>query len=395
MSGSKEPETAIYRLNPFGPVQGQPADCGTRDDVLSFHRGLNHYQPTPLFALPGLAERLGLRHVLVKDESRRFGLGAFKVLGASYAIQKVIEAKHGPGINFFRSGTPPSLRSIRLTTATDGNHGRAVAWCGAQLGIDVIVYVPNNISDSRIDAIKEYGAEVVVVDGTYDDAVRRCAGDAKSEGMQVISDTAWEGYREIPEWIMSGYSTIFTEIEAGLDRLKVHNLDFVFVQAGVGGLAGAAAEFYHRNHGRNGPKLICVEPMDSACILNSIENGDGGVVELQGGQNSIMAGLNCGVPSLSAWPLLKDHFDLFMAVEDSFAVDAMRMLYDPAAGDPQIIAGESGSAGLGGLLGLLKTHGMAPVREKLGICRHSSVLLLNTEGAMDQESFRAVIGGEE
>jgi diaminopropionate ammonia-lyase len=322
-------------------------------DARAFHRTLPGYAPTLLVALPELAQKLGAKNLWVKDESKRFGLNAFKALGASYAIHRFLKGRNAEGITF--------------TTATDGNHGRAVAWTAARLHQRAVIYVPGNTSRARIDALKEEGAEVVVVDGNYDETVVRAAKDAEKFGRQVISDTAWPGYTEIPRWIMEGYETLFDEIDEQIPKAPT----LVMLQAGVGGLAYAGACHYRRG---KGPRLICVEPTDADCLLESIASPDGSIQVAKGKQNSIMAGLNCGTPSLVAWPLLREALDGFVAVDDAYAEDAMRQLA------PKVVSGESGAAGLAGLLALPKE------------AQGQDVLLISTEGDTDPESYRRILG---
>ncbi|MCC6998585.1 MAG: diaminopropionate ammonia-lyase [Deltaproteobacteria bacterium] len=367
-----------YRHNPF-VTDALAADWATPpDDVQAFHRSLPGYQPTPLLELPALARELGVGAVLLKDEAQRFGLNAFKVLGASYAIQRWLasQGKVAGGLTF--------------ATATDGNHGRAVAWSARRLGHKAVIFVPSNTVPARIEAIRGEGAEVVVVAGTYDDTVRRAAAEAAQHGWQVISDTAYPGYLEIPRWIMEGYGTLFAEIDAELGQRGQAAPDVVLLQAGVGGLACAGTLAYRRRGGRV-PTLVSVEPTDADCLLESIASPDGSIREAHGKQNSIMAGLNCGTPSLLAWPVLRAGMHGFLAVEDSFAEAAMRRLAAGDGGDPRVVSGESGAAGLAGLLALMTEPGLAGARGELGLGPAARVLLINTEGDTDPVNYRRIV----
>lgn len=368
-----------FRRDRLPPELVPPADPG----VLVFHRSLDGYAPTPLLGFPVLAAELLLGEVWVKDESRRFGLGAFKALGASYAIARFLRERGAA------EGGGPTLT---FATATDGNHGRAVAWTARTLGHRAVIFVPGHTVPARVAAIRGEGARVVVVDGTYDAAVRRAAEESAAHGWQVISDTAYPGYTEIPGWIMAGYETIFAEATAQLDAAGRGDPDVVLLQAGVGGLACAGALFYVRRAGPGRPRLAVVEPTDADCLLESIRSPDGALSEGRGGQTSIMAGLNCGTPSLSAWPVLRLAVDVFLAVEDSFAEDAMRRLASGAAGDPRLVAGESGAAGLAGLLALCGEPGFAAARAALGLGPAARVLLVSTEGATDPAGYRRIVG---
>jgi diaminopropionate ammonia-lyase len=360
------------KQNPFfqkriGPDIVPPAT----GDVFRFHQSLAGYAPTPLVRLHGLATELGVKDIWLKDESKRFRLNAFKVLGASYAIHRFLE-------------THPSGSRFTFATATDGNHGRAVAWTAKRLGHLAVVFVPKNTVNARIDAIVNEGARVVIVDGTYDDAVRRAAAEATAHGWQVISDTGYAGYMQIPGWIMEGYTTLFEEAVDQLRAVGGRSPDVVFLQAGVGGLACAGVRFFRRRDDPIRPRLIVVEPTDADCLFKSISSPDGAISEAKGAQHSIMAGLNCGTPSLAAWPVLRAGVDLFVAIDDAAAEDAMRRL--ARAG---VTSGESGAAGLAGLIALA---GKREVRAAMGIGAEASVLVVSTEGDTDPVNWRRVVG---
>ena len=292
-------------------------------------------------------------------------------------------------------------------TATDGNHGRGVAWIARKLSQRAVIYMPRNSARARIENIRKESAEVIVVDGTYDDAVARCALDAEQNGWQIISDTSWPGYEEIPRWIQAGYLTMFEEIHADNDA----DFDIVSVTAGVGALAAAAAWYYNRVYPEPRPKLVSVEPIGADCLLQSILSVTGEPVSLKGQLASIMAGLNCGTPSCIAWPFVKQGFDLFMTVTDDAAREAMRTYYYPRVSkppfgsaqdrlgfrpteekrDPRIISGESGASGLAALLTLCNDASFSDARSLLDLSRSSRMLLLNTEGDTDPEGFGEVI----
>jgi diaminopropionate ammonia-lyase len=344
-----------YRTNRFrGPVDLPPLNGA----VWEFHASLDCYAPTPLRVLPALAAELGVRAIYVKDEACRFGTGAFKVLGASWAMHCV-------------GGSAGSA----FACATDGNHGRAVAWMARRMGARAFVFVPANTVAARIEAIRREGAVVTVVDGTYDEAVRRCAAESAASGWQVISDTGYEGYQEIPLRVVEGYGTMFAEFEEQRLDLGLEPPDLILIQAGVGGLLAAAVAHFRRIGDQS--KIVAVEPEEAACLLESIETPDGRPITAGGAQNSIMAGLNCGEPSPTAWPLIRSGVDGFLAIEDSYAAEAMRRFYWPVGNDPRIVSGESGAAGLGGLIAMPS---------------HGNVLLINTEGATDPANFERIVG---
>ena len=312
--------------------------------VRIFHQSIEGYRPTPLTACPRAAAVLGTGSLHLKDESARFGLNAFKALGASWAMSR----------------TPAPA----FSTATDGNHGRAVAWMARRMGSAAHVFVPRNTPIARRLLIEQEGARLHVVQGTYDDAVRACAAESAARNWQVIADTGYPGYLEIPQLVVAGYSTLFTEYaeqEAGLP-------DLVFIQGGVGGLLSAAV----RHFGGPPPKLIAVEPLDADCLLESISSDDGQPHPARGGQNSIMQGLNCGEVSITAWPAIRAGVDLFVAIEDALAEEAMELI-------APLDSGESGAAGVAGLIAVCREP---LLRERLGIGPHTRVFAINTEGLL-------------
>jgi len=366
-----------------------------RDEEASvLHHSLPEYRPTPLYALPGLAKKLGIGTIYVKDEAERFGLKAFKALGAAYAIFKFLSqhlrqmGRPVPAAQeFYRTPRIIPANSVTFCTATDGNHGRGVAWAARKQAQSAKIYMPKNTVRARIENIRAEGAEVFIVNGSYDDAVEQCTAEAQRNGWQIISDTSWPGYEEIPRWIMAGYLTLFREIDNALPSDEYP--DYVFVQGGVGALLAAAVWHYHESSANIRPRIISVEPTSAACLLKSARSPKGEPVRIMKGLDSIMAGLNCGMPSLVAWPFVRDGVDFLMAIPDGFTLQAMRAYYNPCNEDPRIISGESGAAGLGALLALSRISHLPPEWPSLNA--NTRVLLLNTEGDTDPESFlRAV-----
>lgn len=369
------------------------------DDILPLHSALPEYHPTPVVRLPALADSLGVKNIVVKDESHRFDLKAFKVLGASYAIYRFLrdawqrESNEPFDIRRIMDDGPDGPWANRYTfcTATDGNHGRAVAWTARRLFQGAIIYMPAGTAPARIRNIENENARVEIIDGTYDDTVRRIAADAATNGWQVISDTAYPGYTTIPKYIMAGYTTMFREMEPHIHSESEPGVDLVFLQAGVGSFAAAAAWYYVNRYGRHRPKLISVEPVEAACMLASISTPDGSIAVSHGSFRTIMAGLNCGTPSITAWPFMRNAFDLFLAVTDEYAIDAMQRYYHPLTGDQRIISGESGAAGLAALLALLHDNRLRDARGALGLGPDSRILLFNTEGDTDPDHFARVV----
>jgi len=350
------------------------------------------YGATPLHALPGLARDLGLGALWVKDEGRRFGLGSFKALGGSYAVFRLLARRVAAA-----TGREPDARSLlagqhraiaqdfAVTSATDGNHGRSVAWGAKLFGCPCTIYMHEGVSDGRVAAIRALGAEVVRTPGNYDDSVRACAADAARRGRQVVSDTAYEGYTEIPRLVMHGYAVLVDEALAQFPggALPTH----VVIQGGCGGFAAAVYGRLWEKLGAKRPRLVVVEPLNAACLYESARAGR---VTVVGGQlATVMGGLACGEVSLVAWPILEPGASAFMTMGDGWAVDAMRRLGEGRGGDPAIVAGEAGSAGVAALMALESQHESRAALDLDGTAR---VLAIVSEGATDPVTFRSLTG---
>jgi diaminopropionate ammonia-lyase len=358
-------------------------------EAFDFHKKLPGYRQSPLIEAPGIARVLGVGNVWVKDESSRFGLPAFKFLGASWAIYRVLLERIGGTIEPWQTFEDlkawfAPLKPLTFITATDGNHGRAVAHMASLLGFESHIFVPREMAQSRIDAIKGEGADVTLVDGTYDDAVMQSAALA-SDSALVISDTAWEDYTQIPRWIMEGYTTILRELDEQLAEKGNPRVDLATAQIGVGGLATAVVWHYRRQELAHQPKIVGVEPLAADALLESAQAGR--IVEVPGPHASIMAGLCCGVPSLVAWPIISKGIDLFVAIDDEWARASMREL--AKAG---VVSGETGSAGLAGLLALLSDPAGERHRQLLGLTLASHVVVISTEGATNPASYHNIVG---
>jgi diaminopropionate ammonia-lyase len=356
---------------------------------LRFHHRLPGYEETPLIDAPKLASALGVGKVFVKDESSRLRLPAFKILGASWAVYRALEERLGEDFGDWEEiweleERLAPLRPLSLVAATDGNHGRAVARVARLLGLGAKIFVPRYMANARREAIASEGAEVIVVDGTYDEAVERSAGAVGERGL-VISDMSWPGYERIPSWVIEGYSTMLWEIDDELERRNEAGPDLVVVQVGVGAFAAAVTRHFRSPRASPRPKVMSVEPASADCLLQSVEAGS--IVSVPGPHDSIMSGLNCGRPSLVAWPTVSRGIDLLVAVDDEPAHEAIRL-----AADSGVVSGETGAAGLSGLLEILRTGG-AELRRTLGIGGETRVLLFNSEGATDPEAYRRVMVG--
>jgi diaminopropionate ammonia-lyase len=357
----------------FNLVSDLYPDFVIRSSV-DFHKTLPHYQPTPLIELPGLAEKLGVKEIYIKDEAKRFGLNAFKSLGASFAINEFLKNNKG---------------EFTFSTATDGNHGRAVAWASKMFNQEAVVFVPSHTAEARINNIRNESAEVIVVNGDYDKTVEEAKEQSKKNNWILVQDSSWEGYTDSPLNIMKGYLTMFFELEEQLHNSNDPGIDLIFLQAGVGSWAASAAIYYCSMFGNKSPKLILVEPFEADCVLESVKKNR--LTASTKSQRTIMAGLNCGTPSLIAFDILKHGIDLFISIPDKYSEEAMKQFYFPENNDVQIISGESGAAGLAGLLALLFEPDFKNVKARIGLNKDSGVLIFNTEGDTDPVNFSKII----
>lgn len=358
--------------------------------IIAFLRQLGDYTPTQLVSLPAQARRLGVASLNIKDEGRRLGLGSFKALGGAYAVVSLMveETERRLGMKV-PSGAllGPEVRAtasgMTVFSATDGNHGRSVAWGANLVGARCVIFIHENVSAAREAAIAAFGAETVRVPGDYDDSVAEAAQIADRENWLLVSDTAHPGYERIPRLVMQGYSALIHEAVEQMDTAPTH----VLVQAGVGGIAAAVAAYLSTHFGARRPKIIVVEPSRAACLFASAKTGH--LVRLDPGAETVMAMLECREPSLTAWRILERAADAFMTVDDEDAVAAMRSLAHPLPGDPPIVAGESGGAGFAGLTRLTQD---GKGRATLGLGAGSRVLVINTEGATDAAVYERLVG---
>ncbi len=362
------------------------------------HSQIPGYYITRLAALPNLATMLGVGGIYVKNEGERMELNSFKVMGGSFAIFKFLQDKLNLtddqlSFDYLTSDeVKEKLGTITFASATDGNHGRGIAWASKMLGQECMIYVHSETSQARIDAIRAYGATVKIIPGNYDHAVRQCVVDAEKNGWEVISDTSWEGYTEVPTRIMQGYTTMLLESQKQFSSQGIEYPTHVFVQAGVGALAAAVIGFYSALcNGVNPPKFIVVEPEKAACVFETAKYDDGKTHDIDGSLSTIMAGLACGETSPIAWEILKENADVFMKVPDYVAARGMRIMATPLKGDPMIISGESGAVTLGALYQLLALPGNEELKDYLKLDHTSNILFINTEGNTDPKSFRQIV----
>ena len=353
------------------------------------------YRPTPLRSLDGLADRLGIAAIYYKDEGERFGLGSFKALGGAYAVRQLVARRVCERCNLDRVSTSDLLsgryagyvRDITVCTATDGNHGRSVAWGTRVFGCRSVVYIHENVSKERERAIAACGARVVRTPGTYDDAVRRAAVDSVRKGWFLVSDTSYEGYIDTPREVMYGYGVI--AMEACTQWPQQAPPTHVFLQAGVGALAAAVTGTLRRQLPTPGPRIVIVEPERASCVLASARAGV--PTPVTGALDTIMAGLACGEVSLLAWEVLRKEAFAFMSIGDAAAEATMRLLADAPYGDEPVVAGESAVAGLAGLI-LAASDALAAGALKLDA--NSRVLVVGTEGATDPQMYASIVGRE-
>ncbi|MEY8231970.1 diaminopropionate ammonia-lyase [Oscillospiraceae bacterium 50-16] len=371
---------------------------GNVEKAQTFHRSFPQYTVTPLAKLDGMAAQLGLGSLSVKDESYRFGLNAFKVLGGSFAMARYIAGEMGRDVSELSYDylTSQDFRrdfgQATFFTATDGNHGRGVAWAANKLGQKSVVHMPKGSAKSRFDNIAKEGAQVTIEEVNYDDCVRMAAAEAaQTEHGVVVQDTAWEGYEEIPSWIMQGYGTMAGEAAEQLGEKPTH----VFVQAGVGSLAGAVVGYFANLYPDNPPKFVVMEAQIADCLYQGAVAGDGKPRIVGGDLQTIMAGLACGEPNTISWDILRNHVDAFVSCPDWVSAKGMRMLAAPVKGDPAVTSGESGAVGMGVISTLMQDEAYQYLKEALGLDQNSQVLMFSTEGDTDPEKYRKIVWGGE
>ena len=364
----------------------------------TFHESFPQYTQTPLAKLPQMAEYLGLGEVYVKDESYRFGLNAFKVLGGSFAMARYIAKETGRDVSELPYAvlTSDQLREefgqATFFTATDGNHGRGVAWAANKLRQKAVVHMPKGTTQTRLENIRKEGAQVDILEMNYDDCVRLAAKEAaETPRGVVVQDTAWDGYEEIPSWIMQGYGTMAMESGEQLNACGCERPTHVFVQAGVGSLAGAVVGYFTNLYPDNPPVFVVVEADVAACLYKGAAAGDGDIRIVDGDMQTIMAGLACGEPNTISWDILKNHVKTFISAPDWVAAKGMRMLSAPLKGDPQVTSGESGAAPFGALAAIMTMDEYAPLKEELELNETSRVLLFSTEGDTDPERYKHIV----
>lgn len=348
-----------------------------------------NYKPSPLRELNELAAAIKIDAVLYKDEGERFGISSFKALGGAYAAQRVLQQQISESQN-----TTVSLEQIRqgqcreacsnitLVSATDGNHGRSLAWGCQRFGNPCRIYIHSEVSEGRAEIIRGFGADVIRIDGDYDESVRIAREDAQANGWFVVSDTSWTGYTQPPTDVMAGYGVMTQEISDVLDEPPTH----VFLQGGVGGLAAGVAASLRQIWAAQSPRVVVVEPELAPCLFESAKHGAMRNVVID--EETIMAGLSCGEPSPLAWQILSDEASDFITIPDASIPPTVRLLARPLAGDPMVESGESGVAGLAALL-VARQH--PETSDLLGLDEASRVLLIGSEGITDPDIYQQIM----
>ena len=334
-----------------------------KNQSLLFHRKLKNYKSTELHNLSGLASKLKLSSIHVKDESKRFGLGSFKPLGVSYALDQILKK---------------NKTVSTLCTATDGNHGIGLSWISKMFNKKCVVYVPKHTPLLTVKKISKFGAKVLQLKKNYDQTCKYAFDISKKMGWQLVQDVSWKGYKKIPAYIMSGYQTHFREIDENVKKKDLPFFDVVFLQCGVGSWAASCIWYYLNKYGDKRPKIILVEPTESAGVFESFLNKKR--CNPSGSLKTIANSLNCGIPSMSAWEIIKSGSDGVIKINDYEILESMSLFLEPLKKDPKIISGESGAVGLAGLLKCLNKKSFKKLRKHIGLDCNSKVLLFNTEG---------------
>lgn len=390
-----------FFFDQFSVIGQEPVDCPdisiysgeTASAVMRFHKSLPVYAPTPLVSLKDLSEKAGVQAVYVKDESFRFGLKAFKGLGGSYCMFRILCERFGldPAKADYSAFLQENIRRecsrITFVTATDGNHGKGVSWAAKLFGCQARVFMPKGTVEARRRAIEDAGSAVArITEWNYDRTVQYAASLAKQNGWTLIQDTAWEGYEQYPTWIIQGYLTLAMEV---LDQAEGKLPTHIFLQAGVGSMAGGIEAFFMDRCGSHPPLVSIVEPDVAACIYRSALAGDGKAHSVEGDPVTIMAGLNCGTPCRTIWPILRDCSAFFCACRDTVTERGMRAYAYPVGEDPSVVSGESGAVTYGLLLSILESE---ECRSLFRIDQDSVILLISTEGNTDPEGYSRVVG---
>ncbi len=397
MSNALEIKWTLNNIAKSSDRQVANMSVSEMEKAANFHKSFPQYAVTPLTPLPNLAAYLGLRRLCVKDESYRFGLNAFKVLGGSYAIARYIAQQLGKDIREvpYQVLVSDKLREefgqAAFFTATDGNHGRGIAWAANKLGQKCVVRMPKGTTRTRFENIAKENASVTIEDLNYDDCVRMAAKEAgETDHGIMVQDTAWEGYEEIPTWIMQGYGTLAMEADKQLEACNSRPTH-IFVQAGVGSLAGAVIGYFSNRFKENPPVMTVVEADAADCLYRSALQADGRRVDVTGDMTTIMAGLACGEANTVSWDILRNHANAFVSCPDWVSANGTRIYGCPLRGDKQVISGESGSVSMGLIHAVMTKPEYKDLKEALKLDENSEVLLISSEGDTDPDRYREIV----
>lgn len=359
-----------------------------------FHRTFEDYTVTPLVNLKVLAREFGIKSIFVKDESYRFGLNAFKVLGSSFAIGKLLSEKIGVDcerISFQELKNKISKSEMTFVTATDGNHGIGLAWTAKELEQKAVVYLPKGSEQVIVDSIRSLGAKVEVTGFNYDSAVEYAMEMAERNGWELVQDTALDGYTKVPRWIMQGYLTMIDEAIEQMVKFQVEKPTHLLLQAGVGSMSGSLLGYCVNRFGEEYPVTVIIEPENASCHYKSALINNGKPHRIEGELNTIMTGLACGMPNPLSWEILRDYADMFVSCEDYISARGMRIYANPLKDDEKIVSGESGAVSLGFLSVILQYAEFENIRSELNLTKDSSVLLISTEGDTNPISYRKIV----
>ena len=398
--GNKQENILKWTLNNIAKSDDKQVQNMSLEEMTkasNFHKSFPQYSVTPLTRLQNLADYLGLKRLYVKDESYRFGLNAFKVLGGSYAIARYIAQQLDKDVSEvpYNVLTSDKLREefgqATFFTATDGNHGRGVAWAANRLGQKCVVRMPKGTTQTRLENIAKENATVTIEDLNYDECVRMAAKEAEgTERGIIIQDTAWDGYEEIPTWIMQGYGTLAMEADQQLEE-DGSRPTHIFIQAGVGSLAGAVIGYFSNRFKENPPIMVVVEAGAADCLYRSAVQADGNRVDVTGDMLTIMAGLACGEANTVSWDILRNHANTFVSCPDWVSANGTRIYGCPLPGDKQVTSGESGSVTMGLVHAIMTKPEYADLKEALKLNADSEVLLVSSEGDTDPTRYREIV----
>ncbi|MBQ6560082.1 MAG: diaminopropionate ammonia-lyase [Erysipelotrichaceae bacterium] len=375
------------------PMASDHFNSQAAKQVCAFHKQIRNYAATPLLSLSALAASWGVKDIFVKDEAKRFGLKAFKGLGGSYAMFRILCERflldpETASIDDIKKRVKRMKQPLDFITCTDGNHGKGVSWAAGLFDCWAHIFMPAGTVEARAEAIRNAGpAEVIITEMNYDDTVRYAKAVSEKNSWILIQDTSWEGYETIPTWIMQGYLTMVQEITDELKTIPTH----LFLQAGVGSMAAAVVAYMADYYGKNKPETVIVEPEAAGCFYASIKADDGKAHSVESNESTIMAGLNCGTPCSVAWPILRDQAEYYVSCKDHATETGMRTYAYPLADDPVIVSGESGAATLGAAQTIMADKELEDIRKMMRLNEDSVLLFINTEGDTDPENYQNII----